>query len=310
MRPLAYVRKVSNSERLGGGARRVRATAKRHKQRVGTVDRLSGVTARATETHVPGAYPGDCARHPQDNASCVRRGRITRAEFMNIRTMFAAAAGRSSRAGAWCPGGIGDRARIGNRSSRGDGACGRDERARLLDVGRPIAIGEKAVIADTGEALRDDVQKEAAKELHGRELYPLPGVAVAVIPILECDALAVQGGDAAVPDRDSVCVGSQIAWRAAEEQSKTGDERDIRAHGALGEIANAHRLPHPLTQGSGGYASASRDRESALGALIVETLRVHIAVRTLLGYDGDFPRDAATCVEVRRLAEIPEAPFR
>jgi hypothetical protein len=41
--------------------------------------------------------------------------------------------------------------------------------------------------------------------------------------------------------------------RAAEEQSEAGNERDVGAHGALGEIADAHRLLHPLAQGSGDH---------------------------------------------------------
>jgi hypothetical protein len=45
--------------------------------------------------------------------------------------------------------------------------------------------------------------------------------------------------------------------RAAEEQSEPGNERDVRAHRALGQIADAHRLLHPLTQGSGDHGSIS-----------------------------------------------------
>jgi hypothetical protein len=52
---------------------------------------------------------------------------------------------------------------IGSRSARSEGACGADERTRLFDVGRAVAIGEEAVVADTGEARRDDVQEEAAE---------------------------------------------------------------------------------------------------------------------------------------------------
>ncbi len=43
---------------------------------------------------------------------------------------------------------------------------------------------------------------------------------------------------------------SQTIGGAAEEQSETRDERDVRTRGASREIANAERLQHPLTQWS------------------------------------------------------------
>jgi hypothetical protein len=54
------------------------------------------------------------------------------------------------------------------------------------------------------------VQEEATKELHGRELHRLPGIAVVIVAILEGDPLAVGGDDALVRGRDSVRLLGQI----------------------------------------------------------------------------------------------------
>ncbi len=91
---------------------------------------------------------------------------------------------------------------IGSRSTRSEDACGADERTGLFDVGRAVAIGEEAVVADAGEARRDDMQEEAAEEIDGRKVHGLAGIAVVVVAILEGDALAVEGDDALVRDRD------------------------------------------------------------------------------------------------------------
>ncbi|HYI11889.1 MAG TPA: hypothetical protein VEK57_22725 [Thermoanaerobaculia bacterium] len=46
---------------------------------------------------------------------------------------------------------------------------------------------------------------------------------------------------------------TQTIGRAVEEQSEARNERQVGAHGALREIADAHRLLHPLTQGGGDH---------------------------------------------------------
>jgi hypothetical protein len=101
-------------------------------------------------------------------------------------------------------------ARIGSGSARSEGACGADEGTGLFDVGRAVAIGEEAVVADAGEARRDDVHEEAAEEFEGRKVHRLAGIAVVIVAIPERDPLAVEGEDALVRDRDSARVRGQI----------------------------------------------------------------------------------------------------
>jgi len=67
-----------------------------------------------------------------------------------------------------------------------------------------VAIGEKAVVADAGEAFWDDVHEEAAEEFDGRKVHRFPGIAVVIVAIPEGDELAVEGNDALARDRDPV----------------------------------------------------------------------------------------------------------
>jgi len=53
-------------------------------------------------------------------------------------------------------------------------------------------IGEEAEIADTNEALRQDVQQIAAQELVGLEVHDLVAVPVAIVLVRESYPLAVE----------------------------------------------------------------------------------------------------------------------
>jgi hypothetical protein len=72
------------------------------------------------------------------------------------------------------------------------------------------AIGEEAVVADPGEARREDVLEEAAQEPHGVERHGLVRVVIRVVAPGEGDVLAIEREDALVGDGDAVGVVGQV----------------------------------------------------------------------------------------------------
>ena len=87
-----------------------------------------------------------------------------------------------------------------------------EQLARAGDVLGADAAGEQAVMANAVKAGWQDMDKEAADELVGREPHDLlPRAAFgAVILVFESDAVAVAGQQAAVGDGDAVGVARQI----------------------------------------------------------------------------------------------------
>ena len=77
-------------------------------------------------------------------------------------------------------------------------------------VPSPAAIGEQAVVAQPGEAVREYMQKEAADELVGIEPHHLDCVAVGVIAPAEANVFAIEVDEAMVPDGDLVGVAPEI----------------------------------------------------------------------------------------------------
>src|SRR5215468_7909734 len=73
--------------------------------------------------------------------------------------------------------------------------------------------GQQAVVTDAMEALRQDMQQEAADELVGIERHrPVPlGTIEAVILPLEGDALVIERDQAAVGDGDAMGVAGEVA---------------------------------------------------------------------------------------------------
>ena len=98
------------------------------------------------------------------------------------------------------------------------------------------AVGEEAIVADTDEALGEDVQEEAASELSEREREG-PGPATPVVLVAEAHGLVIDVEQAMVRDRDAVGVAGQIfeyALRALER--RLGVDHPFGA-GCLMEIA-------------------------------------------------------------------------
>ena len=96
-----------------------------------------------------------------------------------------------------------------------------EQLARVGDVVGADAACEQSVMADAVKTCWQDMDEEAADELVGREPHDLlPRVATdAVILVLERDAGAVAGKQAAVGDGDAVGIARQIGQhglRAAE----------------------------------------------------------------------------------------------
>ena len=87
-----------------------------------------------------------------------------------------------------------------------------EQLTRSRDVVGARAAGEQAVVADAVEAVRQDVDQEAADELVGGECHDLLAIATIGTIVLpsEGDAGAVAGDQPAVGDGDAVGVARQI----------------------------------------------------------------------------------------------------
>lgn len=92
--------------------------------------------------------------------------------------------------------------RLGNRHAEQVAAVG-----ELL---RPVAIAEKAVVADAMEALGQDVQQEAANELVGRNGHDLLPIAVPVVLPAETHGVVLDVDEAVVGDGNAVRIAPDI----------------------------------------------------------------------------------------------------
>ena len=79
-------------------------------------------------------------------------------------------------------------------------ALGGEQCARQRQQLLAEAIRQQAVVADADESAGQNVQEEAAQELDGVEGHDALLAAVGIIAPAEADVLAVEGGEAAVPD--------------------------------------------------------------------------------------------------------------
>src|SRR5579863_5363007 len=73
------------------------------------------------------------------------------------------------------------------------------------------AVGQQAIAADADEAFWQNMQEEAAEEVHGVESHDALLAAVGIIAPEEADALPVEGGDAVVADGHAVGVAAEVA---------------------------------------------------------------------------------------------------
>jgi hypothetical protein len=110
-----------------------------------------------------------------------------------------------------------------------------------------VAVGEEAVMADTMESGRQNVQEKAAHELVGIERHQL--LALVVMPVIlpsEGNAVVLEGGQPAVCDGDAMGVAAEIGqdlFRAAErplgvdDPSALGERSDQTGEGGrLGQM--------------------------------------------------------------------------
>ena len=123
-----------------------------------------------------------------------------------------------------------------------------EQLARVGDVAGADAACEQSVMADAVKACWQDMDEEAADELVGREPHDLlPRVAIdAVILVLERDAGAAAGKQAAVGDGDAV-----------------GIARQIGQHG-LGAAEGAFAVDHPFEAADGVRYSVKASRSARL----------------------------------------------
>src|SRR3954451_7004309 len=85
-----------------------------------------------------------------------------------------------------------------------------EERAGERELGGPMAVGEKAEVADTMEAVGQGVKEEAPDELVGLEPHGLRGPTLAVVLPFEGDMVLVAGQETAVGDGDAMGVAAEI----------------------------------------------------------------------------------------------------
>ena len=97
-------------------------------------------------------------------------------------------------------GGRGRRWRLGDRQ----------QTAAIGELGGALTVGEIAVVADAMEAVRQDVEQEAADELVGAKGHHLLLVVVAIILPAEADPAFGESHQAAVGDGDAMGVAAEI----------------------------------------------------------------------------------------------------
>jgi len=87
-----------------------------------------------------------------------------------------------------------------------DGRCDREQPAGVFEMGLAGGACEQAIVTDAVEALRQDVEQEAADKVaggEGHDLLPVGAVATVVL-VAEGDAGLVEAEKAAVRDRHAV----------------------------------------------------------------------------------------------------------
>lgn len=85
-----------------------------------------------------------------------------------------------------------------------------EKRAALLKVLLAVAVGEQAEVANADETERQNVEKEAADELGGMDLFGAPLAIALVVLVAEEDLLAFHAEKALVGDRDPVSVTGEV----------------------------------------------------------------------------------------------------
>ena len=91
--------------------------------------------------------------------------------------------------------------------------AGRQGRAGLRDAKMTMAVGEKAVVADFDEALRQDMPLQASNELRtGNGQGFFPGM-ICVVLVIEGDGMGgfVQSADAMIGQADAVSIACEIS---------------------------------------------------------------------------------------------------
>ena len=96
----------------------------------------------------------------------------------------------------------------------GDGAGRRrlgEQRAGERQARGPTATGEIAKLPDADKPARQDMLDEASEKLHRRHGHRAPAGLLAVVLPAKRDALAVEGEQAVIADRDAMRVAPEIA---------------------------------------------------------------------------------------------------
>jgi len=75
---------------------------------------------------------------------------------------------------------------------------------------RSVSVGEKAVVADTHESGRKDVEEEPPNKFHGVQGHGALLIAVGVVLPAEGDFAVVEGMDASIGDGDSMGVAGKV----------------------------------------------------------------------------------------------------
>ena len=134
--------------------------------------------------------------------------------------------------------------------------CDPEQLAGTLQVGLAGGTGEQAVMADTVEALGQDMEQEAADELVRAERHDLlPGDAfAAIVFVAEGDAGLVEADEPAVGDGHAVSVARQIG----EHRLGAGERRPSTTLALCGRVGSARSFSQCGHRSGGGLAKRSR----------------------------------------------------
>ena len=88
---------------------------------------------------------------------------------------------------------------------------GREQRAAQREFFDALAVGKKAVMADTVKPVRQRVQQEASYELVGRQCHDLVFVVVPIVAPVKADPVGGKRNEPAVGDGDAMRVAAEIS---------------------------------------------------------------------------------------------------
>jgi outer membrane protein OmpA-like peptidoglycan-associated protein len=117
---------------------------------------------------------------------------------------------------------------------RGCLGLGPQELAAEEDAVAAYGVGKEAVVADPGEARRQDMEEEAAQERGRGQAHVFEAVAVGPVPVAEGNLVVLGGDEAFVGQGDALGVATQVGQARLREIGTiliTITDADVEVHG-------------------------------------------------------------------------------